>query len=53
MNRTLTIRSRHLANWSLSNTDRERVEKAGAYMAEFDAVTFQDYQKTLKVAATE
>lgn len=37
-------RSRHLTNWTLSGTDRERIAKAGDYRATFKAVSFNDYR---------
>lgn len=47
----LVIHSRHMVNWLLSNTDRKRIEEAGSYLADFQAVSFQDYGKTERLAA--
>ena len=49
--RKLIVRSRHLANWRLSNTDRKRIDTAGSYMADFQAVSFQEYRQPLELAA--
>lgn len=53
LSRPVTIRSRHLIDWSLSQTDRKRVARAGKFMAEFKAVPFQDYRKATQVAAAD
>lgn len=45
LGRKTTIRSRHLPCWSLSNTDRKRIDTAGTYMAKFQAVSFQEYRQ--------
>jgi hypothetical protein len=37
------VRSRHLANWRLSNTDRKSIDRAGVYLATFPTVTFREY----------
>ncbi len=44
------VRSQHLANWRLSNTDRKWIDQAGANMATFPTVTFREYIQ-LPVAA--
>ncbi|NLF71909.1 MAG: hypothetical protein GX575_23000 [Candidatus Anammoximicrobium sp.] len=48
--RKLVVRSHHIFNWRLSNTDRKRIETAGTYMADFQAVSFQDYRLPLLAA---
>lgn len=53
LSRTLTVRSHHLANWTLSGKDRDRVKLAGTYMAEFDAVPFKEYRQAIQVAARD
>jgi hypothetical protein len=45
--RTLVVRSRHSANWRITNTDRKRIEKAGTCMVSFQSVSFQDYCREL------
>ena len=37
-------RSRHSANWRLSNTDRARIADVARYLASFRTVTLHDYQ---------
>jgi len=37
------VRSQHLANWRLSNTDRKSIDRAGTYLATFPTVTFREY----------
>jgi hypothetical protein len=46
VSRKTVIRSRHLLNWRLSNTDRKRVDGAGNELATFQAVSFQQYRPT-------
>jgi hypothetical protein len=46
----LVIRSQHIFNWILSNTDRHRIDTAGNYMAEFQAVSLQAYRDSQQVA---
>jgi hypothetical protein len=48
--RKLVVRSRHIVNWRLSNTDRKRIDTAGSYMADFQAVSFQEYRQPLELA---
>ncbi len=45
--RKLVVRSKHLFNWRLSNTDRQQIEKAGTYMADFQAVSVSSYRESL------
>jgi hypothetical protein len=40
---TQTVRSHHLANWRLKNTDRKLMDRAADHMATFRAVSFQEY----------
>jgi hypothetical protein len=42
--KTLTVRSQHLFNWTLSVADRDRIEKAGDYLARFQAVSFKEFR---------
>ena len=49
--RKLVMRSRHMANWRLSDTDRERIETAGTYLVSFQPVSFKDYRAEAQVAA--
>ena len=48
--RKLVVRSRHAYNWRLSNTDRKRIDTAGNYLADFQAVDFQKYRQPLQMA---
>ena len=50
LGRALVLRSRHLANWRLSNTDRKRIETAGKQLAEFQSVSFSEYRRSLELA---
>ena len=45
--RKLVVRSKHLFNWRLSNVDRQQIEKAGTYMADFEAVSVSTYRESL------
>ncbi len=49
--KTHTVRSRHLANWRLSNTDRKMIDRAGTYLTSFPTVTFREYFQVPTVAA--
>jgi hypothetical protein len=49
--RKLVVRSHHIFNWRLSNTDRKRIETAGTYMADFQALSFQEYRLPLLMAS--
>ncbi len=49
--RKLVIHSRHIYNWRLSNTDRKRIDTAGGYMADFQAVSFPEYRQPLHLTA--
>lgn len=49
--RKLVVRSHHIFNWRLSNTDHKRIETAGTYMADFQAINFQDYRQPLLTAS--
>jgi hypothetical protein len=49
--RKLVVRSHHLVNWLLSNTDRKRVDEAGKYLADFQTVGFREYRNTAPLAA--
>jgi hypothetical protein len=40
----LEVRSRHLFNWALSVADRQRIEQAGDYLANFQAVSFSEFR---------
>ncbi len=50
--RKLVVRSKHLFNWRLSNTDRRQIEQAGTYMAEFEAVSVGVYREYLEQLAS-
>lgn len=39
----LEMKSRHLFNWRLSNTDRKRISEAGDQMASFQAVAAEEF----------
>ena len=49
--RKLVVHSHHIFNWRLSNTDRKRIDTAGGYMADFQAVGFQEYREPLQLAS--
>ncbi|MGM0486271.1 MAG: hypothetical protein ACQESR_05860 [Planctomycetota bacterium] len=49
-NKKQVVRSRHLANWRLSKTDRKRIDRAGTYLTTFPSVPFREYIR-LPVAA--
>jgi hypothetical protein len=49
--RKLVVRSRHLFNWRLSNTDRKQIDQAGTHMADFEAVTVREYRRSLEQLA--
>ena len=40
----LEVRSRHLFNWALSVADRQRIEQAGDWLANFQAVSFSEFR---------
>jgi hypothetical protein len=42
--KNLVLRSRHLANWSLSGEDRKKIDRAGNYLAEFASMGFEEYR---------
>jgi hypothetical protein len=44
LGKKLVVRSRHLANWTLSGEDRKKIDRAGTYLAEFAAVGFEEYR---------
>jgi hypothetical protein len=44
LGKKIVVRSRHLVNWSLSGEDRKKIDRAGTYLAEFSAVSFEDYR---------
>jgi hypothetical protein len=39
----LELRSHHLVNWTLSGSDRKRLERAGDYLQTFQTVSFEQY----------
>jgi hypothetical protein len=49
---TQTLRSQHLPNWRLSNSDRRLIDKAGTYMAAFPTVSFREYLQLPEVIAS-
>jgi len=49
--RELVVRSQHSTYWQITNTDRKRIEKAGADMVSFQSVSFQDYLRELLAAS--
>ena len=46
-----TLRSQHLANWRLSQTDRKQIDRAGTCLADFADVSFRDYVQLPEVAS--
>jgi hypothetical protein len=51
--RKLVVRSHHLFNWRLSNTDRKKIDQAGTKMADFEAVTIREYRRSLDQLAAK
>lgn len=51
--RKLVVRSRHLFNWRLSNTDRKQIDHAGTCMADYDTVTLREYRRAQEQLAGE
>ncbi|MCU0960932.1 MAG: hypothetical protein MUF48_12575 [Pirellulaceae bacterium] len=49
--KTQTLRSQHLANWRLSQTDRKQIDRAGTYLVSFTDVPFRDYLQLPAAAA--
>ncbi len=49
----LVVRSRHLANWRLSNSDRKQVDLAGDYLASFPTVSFREYMQLPEIAQND
>jgi len=47
------VRSRHLANWLLSESDRKRIDRVGDHLAAFQEVTFQEFRDAAIVAQSE
>ncbi|MFO0818748.1 MAG: hypothetical protein U1A77_12450 [Pirellulales bacterium] len=47
------VRSRHLTNWLLSESDRKRMERVGDHLATFQEVSFQEFRDAAIVAQTE
>lgn len=47
------VRSRHLANWLLSESDRKRIDRVGDHLAAFQEVTFQEFRDAAIVAQFE
>ncbi len=45
-----SLRSQHLANWRLSDTDRKQIDRAGTYLATYPTVTFREYMQLPDVA---
>lgn len=41
--KTQSLRSQHLANWRLSQTDRKQIDRAGTYLVSFTDVPFREY----------
>jgi hypothetical protein len=48
-----TLRSQHLANWRLSQTDRKQIDRAGTYLADFAEVSFREYAQLPEEAPDE
>jgi len=45
-----TVRSEHVVDWLLSNTDRRRIQDAAGYLGSFQEVGLQDYLQVEAVA---
>lgn len=46
-------RSQHLVTWTLSGTDRKRIDNAGKYLADFRPVSLPEYLQIERVASRE
>lgn len=44
LGREIVVKSRHLVNWTLSGEDRKKIDRAGTGLAEFSAVSFEEYR---------
>ncbi|MFO0902776.1 MAG: hypothetical protein U0939_07235 [Pirellulales bacterium] len=51
--RKVEVRSRHLANWILSESDQKRIDRVGDHLASFQEVTFQEFRDAAIVAQSE
>jgi hypothetical protein len=51
--KSVVVRSKHLANWRLSSTDRKWIDRAGTHLANYPTVTFREYIQLPSVAASE
>lgn len=47
----LAVRSRHMINWLLSNTDRKRVEEAGDFLVNYQSIKYPEYRSAERLAA--
>jgi hypothetical protein len=45
-------RSRHIINWRLSKTDRDRIAEVNKNLATFESVSYQQFCETVEVAST-
>lgn len=43
LGRKVVTRSQHISNWRFSQTDRQRIERAGGYLASFREVSLAEY----------
>lgn len=49
--KTFAVRSHHMINWLLSNTDRKRIDEAGDFLVNYQPLKFQEYRSGDKLAA--
>ena len=49
----LDLRTRHLPNWTLSETDAKRIGRAGDYLVTFTEIPFAEYRELEKSAANK
>ena len=52
LGKKLEIRSRHLYNWTLSEPDQKRIDKAGVGMADYIEIGLPEFKKSAKLAST-
>ncbi len=46
------VRSQHLVNWRLSNTDQKQIDRAGTYLATYPTVSFREYMQLPDLASS-
>ena len=49
----IQVKSRHLVNWTLSGEDRRKIDEAGTWLANFKAVSFDEYRNLPQASEPE